>query len=142
MVTEELVFFNSAIKPCPCQGAPAFEEAEADALATGHRPDLLGNTQHNYTEMLTQVRGIPRSTNRRDRALKIEVNPSKGRICPSKDFIKTTQSRPALLVKILLKSQVHFQNHRHFLGMVKCVIKQHVKSKGLQSELTNRILQM
>ena len=46
VVTEGLVFFNSAIQPGPCQGAPAFEEAEADALATSPRPGLLGYTQH------------------------------------------------------------------------------------------------
>lgn len=34
VVTEELDFFNSAIQTSPCEGAPAFEEAEADALAT------------------------------------------------------------------------------------------------------------
>lgn len=46
VVTEELVFFNSAIQLGPCQGAPAFEEAEADALATSPRPGLLGNTRN------------------------------------------------------------------------------------------------
>lgn len=51
VVTEELVFFNSAIQPGLCQGAPAYEEAKADALATSPRPGLLGNTQHNYVQM-------------------------------------------------------------------------------------------
>lgn len=38
VATEELVFFNGAIQADPCQGTPAFEEAEADALATSPRP--------------------------------------------------------------------------------------------------------
>lgn len=48
VVTEELVFFNCAIQPGSSQRAPAFEEAEADALASSPRPGLLGNTRHNY----------------------------------------------------------------------------------------------
>ncbi len=50
VATEELELFNSAIEPGPCQGAPAYEEAEADAMATCPRPGLLGNTQHNNIE--------------------------------------------------------------------------------------------
>lgn len=53
VATEELELFNSAIRAGPCQGAPANEEAGADALAASPRPDLLGNTLHNYIEMLT-----------------------------------------------------------------------------------------
>lgn len=41
VATEELELFNSAIQTVSCQGAPAYEEAEADALATSPRPGLL-----------------------------------------------------------------------------------------------------
>lgn len=36
--TEELDLLNSSIQPGSCQGSPAYEEAEADALATSPRP--------------------------------------------------------------------------------------------------------
>lgn len=68
VATEELELFNSAIQTVSCQGAPAYEEAEADALATSPRPGLLGNTIYNYIQMLTQIRHVTRSTNTRDTA--------------------------------------------------------------------------
>ena len=64
VATEELELFNSAIQSGPCQGAPANEEAEADALATGPRPGLLENTLHKDTQIFTQVRDAARSTNK------------------------------------------------------------------------------
>lgn len=73
LAAEELVFFNSAIQPCPCQGAPAYEEAEADALATSPRPGMLGNTQNHYIQMLTQARDLRRTTNTTDTALQMRV---------------------------------------------------------------------
>lgn len=44
---------SSLTVPCgpgPCQGAPANEEAEADALATSPCPSLRGNTRHKYAQ--------------------------------------------------------------------------------------------
>lgn len=63
VATEELELLNSAIQPSPCQGVPAYEGAEADALATSPKPGLLGNTLHKNTQITTKAKDVLRPTN-------------------------------------------------------------------------------